>query len=126
MKDSATSGPGKIPANDVKAQATAAEHVNWQGSTPVTELHPEALTIRLTPREREVLTLLCQGLSNKAISRRLDIAVATVKVHVGNILRALDVSTRLEAVLLARCWDLTHDGGMGTPRGRPIPRRPRR
>jgi DNA-binding NarL/FixJ family response regulator len=120
MKDSADSGTGKTPPNDITMHA-AAEEARWQGSTPVTELHPEALTIRLTPREREVLALLCQGLSNKAISRRLDIAVATVKVHVGNILRALDVSTRLEAVLLARCWDLTHEGGK-----RQIPRRPRR
>ena len=122
MKDSDTSGQDK----DMTAQARMSQEADWQGSTPATEPHPEALKIRLTPREREVLELLCQGLSNKAISRRLDIAVATVKVHVGNILRALDVSTRLEAVLLARCWDLTHDGGMGAPRARHIPRRTQR
>lgn len=121
MKDSSTSGPDKSPARDATLQAASGDQGNWQGS-PISQLHPEALTIRLTPREREVLELLCQGLSNKAISRRLDIAVATVKVHVGNILRALDVSTRLEAVLLARCWDLTHDSGGH----RQIPRRSRR
>lgn len=116
MKDPTTSGQGK----DVTPQARMSEEGDWQGSTPM-GMHPEALTVRLTPREREVLALLCEGLSNKAISRRLDIAVATVKVHVGNILRALDVSTRLEAVLLARCWNLTNDGS--NPRQRQIPRR---
>jgi DNA-binding NarL/FixJ family response regulator len=119
MKDSNNSGQEK----DVSARAPMPQERDWQGSAAAAEPHPEALTIRLTPREREVLSLLCQGLSNKAISRRLDIAVATVKVHVGNILRALDVSTRLEAVLLARCWDLTNDGDAGMPRRRHIPRR---
>jgi DNA-binding NarL/FixJ family response regulator len=121
MKDSATSG------QDKGLQANVAEEPDWQRSASGTAPHPEALSVRLTPREREVLALLCEGLSNKAISRRLDIAVATVKVHVGNILRALDVSTRLEAVLLARCWNFTHDSGGAddAPRRRRIPGRPR-
>jgi DNA-binding NarL/FixJ family response regulator len=120
MKDTDTSGQGK----DMAAQARMTDEADWQGSKAASEPHPDALTVRLTPREREVLALLCQGLSNKAISRRLDIAVATVKVHVGNILRALDVSTRLEAVLLARCWDLTGDAGIARRQHIP-PRRPR-
>jgi DNA-binding NarL/FixJ family response regulator len=121
MTNSAASG------QDKGMQAKVAEEADWQGSASGTEPHPQASSVRLTPREREVLALLCEGMSNKAISRRLDIAVATVKVHVGNILRALDVSTRLEAVLLARCWDLTHDSGGadGAPPTRRIPGRPR-
>src|SRR5688500_12254723 len=110
MKDSAASRRAKTRLKDSPAP-TPHEDADWQGSTHTPQPHPEAVTVRLTPREREVLSLLCQGLSNKAIGRRLDIAVATVKVHVGNILRALDVSTRLEAVLLARCWDLVNDEG---------------
>ena len=124
MKDS-DERRGKSLLKDV-AEKTLPEDADWQGSAQVSRIHPEALSVRLTPRELEVLSLLCQGLSNKAISRRLDIAVATVKVHVGNILRALDVSTRLEAVLLARCWNLVHDTGAGTVRTRQIPRRAHR
>lgn len=56
----------------------------------------------LTPRQLEVLALLCEGLPNKLISRRLNIASGTVKVHVVQILRALNVSSRLQAVVAAR------------------------
>lgn len=66
----------------------------------------EAPHVHLTRREREVLALLCEGLPNKAIARRLRIAVGTVKVHVANIFRALHVTSRLEAVVRAHCWDL--------------------
>jgi two-component system, NarL family, nitrate/nitrite response regulator NarL len=54
--------------------------------------------VRLTPREREVLRLLDEGLSNKQISQRLCIEVATVKNHVHNILEKLSVHRRGEAV----------------------------
>jgi DNA-binding CsgD family transcriptional regulator len=56
----------------------------------------------LTPRQLEVLALLCEGLPNKLISRRLNIANGTVKVHVVQILRALNVASRLQAVVAAR------------------------
>jgi DNA-binding CsgD family transcriptional regulator len=60
--------------------------------------------IRLTPREVEVLSLLCEGLPNKLISRRLDISAATVKCHISRILTELGVSSRLQAVVAAsRC-----------------------
>ncbi|MCL4289870.1 MAG: hypothetical protein KJ051_06300 [Thermoleophilia bacterium] len=55
----------------------------------------------LTHREREVLQLLARGLSNREISRQLFIELSTTKVHVHNILRKLDVDTRLQAALLA-------------------------
>jgi DNA-binding NarL/FixJ family response regulator len=57
--------------------------------------------IHLTPRELEVLALLCEGLPNKVICRRLDISSGTVKVHIGNILRELGVASRLQAVIAA-------------------------
>lgn len=57
---------------------------------------------RLTPRQLEVLGMLCEGLSNKLIARRLDIASGTVKVHIVRILRALEAGSRLQAVLIAR------------------------
>lgn len=55
----------------------------------------------LTPREREVLDLLSEGLSNRRIADRLGIGERTVKFHVNAILGKLGVSTRTEAVVVA-------------------------
>lgn len=55
----------------------------------------------LTRRQLEVLELLCQGMTNKDISRTLGIGNATVKIHVSSILRALNVSSRLQASIAA-------------------------
>lgn len=52
--------------------------------------------VHLTAREREVVHLLGEGLSNKAIASRLDIAIHTVKSHVHNILEKLALRSRLE------------------------------
>ena len=57
---------------------------------------------RLTARERQVLALIDQGLSNKEIARGLCIEVATVKNHVHNILEKLQVNRRGEAAALLR------------------------
>src|ERR1700753_3543171 len=55
----------------------------------------------LTPRDLEVLRLLAHGLSNREISERLFIAETTVKFHVANIMRKLEVTRRSEAVYVA-------------------------
>lgn len=55
----------------------------------------------LTPREREVLALLAEGLSNKAIADRLDISEHTAKFHVNAVLAKLGVQRRTEAVVRA-------------------------
>lgn len=52
--------------------------------------------VRLTTREREVIDLLSEGLSNKEIAERLHLAVHTVKSHVHNILEKLALRSRLE------------------------------
>ena len=52
----------------------------------------------LTPRELEVLGLLAEGVSNKAIARRLGISVHTAKFHVGSLLDKLDAIGRTDAV----------------------------
>ncbi len=55
----------------------------------------------LTEREREVLSLLVEGLDNVAIAERLSVSRATVKTHVSNILAKLGAASRTEAVALA-------------------------
>lgn len=55
----------------------------------------------LTAREREVLALLAEGASNKAIARALSISVHTVKFHVASLSEKLGASGRLEAVAIA-------------------------
>lgn len=59
---------------------------------------------RLTTRQREVLTLVAKGLSNRQIARVLDIAEPTTKIHVSALMRVLGVRNRTEAAVLARAW----------------------
>lgn len=56
---------------------------------------------RLTYREIEVLELICQGMSNQAIAQKLFLSEKTVKNHLTNIFRKIDVSDRTQAVLYA-------------------------
>jgi DNA-binding NarL/FixJ family response regulator len=60
-----------------------------------------AATQPLTPRERDVLTCVCKGMSNKTIAREFGLAEKTVKTHVGHILAKLGVTDRTQAALLA-------------------------
>lgn len=56
----------------------------------------------LTAREREVLTLLSQGLSNRKIGEQLGVSEKTVKTHLGNVFVKLGVRDRTQAALLAK------------------------
>lgn len=55
----------------------------------------------LTPRERDVVDLIAEGLTNKEIGRRLEISPATVKAHVERIIGKLGVADRTQAAVLA-------------------------
>lgn len=62
---------------------------------------PPAPGIDLTEREREVLSLMIEGLNNTQIAGKLTVSPSTVKSHVSNILSKLGVASRTEAVTLA-------------------------
>jgi DNA-binding NarL/FixJ family response regulator len=63
----------------------------------------------ISPREREVFALLLDGLPNKLIAQRLGISEKTVKTHLTNIFRRIDVTDRVQAVLWAERQGLRHD-----------------
>jgi len=62
---------------------------------------PESLLNQLTGREREILSHLAQGQSNKAIARALNISQDTVKLHVRHVLAKLNLTSRVEAAVFA-------------------------
>ena len=80
---------------------------------------------QLTPRQLEVLALLCEGLPNKLIGRRLNIACGTVKIHVMQILRVLNVSSRLQAVVAVRSLGISYQSGDVKPMRRETVAAPR-
>ncbi len=58
-------------------------------------------SVRMTPREREVILLIAEGLSNKEIAQRLNVATHTVKSHVRNVMEKLTLHTRLQIAAYA-------------------------
>ncbi|MBV2235572.1 MAG: response regulator transcription factor [Sterolibacterium sp.] len=56
---------------------------------------------KLSPREREILGFLARGASNKEIARSLELAESTVKIHVQNILKKLNLLSRVQAAVYA-------------------------
>jgi len=75
------------------------------GFSPLIENDAHAF---LTPREIDVLAAISDGLTNKAIARRLGISLHTVKFHVEALFRKLDARTRTEAVAKAYEYGLRH------------------
>jgi NarL family two-component system response regulator LiaR len=93
---------------DELAQAIRAAHAGKSTLAPEalqvlvqTAAEPPAPQFDLTPREKEVLALLVEGLSNPEIAERLVVTRSTAKAHVSNILSKLGVSNRAEAIRVA-------------------------
>ena len=97
---------GVLPAAATPAQVAAAAAALAEGLTvriPGARERPgfappEPSRALLTPREVEILALVGQGLSNKAIARRLGISAHTVKYHLESVFAKLAVNSRAEAV----------------------------
>ena len=73
-------------------------HISARAATRLAEHTPRT---SLSPRELEVLHLIAEGLRNKEIGAKLDIAEDTVKIHIKNIFAKLEVIDRTEAVVVA-------------------------
>jgi two-component system, NarL family, response regulator LiaR len=86
-------------AGQVRLAPEAAARLMREVRTPAPG--PEALPEPLTERETEVLKLIARGKANKQVARELFVAVSTVKTHVNNLYRKLDVSSRTQAALYA-------------------------
>jgi DNA-binding NarL/FixJ family response regulator len=78
---------------------------------------------RLTPKEREVLSLLMDGRQTRQIAEQLDVADVTVRTHLSNIYRKLNARNRTEAVGLVRTYADDHGEGEGDGEGA-APREP--
>jgi two-component system, NarL family, nitrate/nitrite response regulator NarL len=80
--------------------------------TPLFQVPPAPATSNtsnlpaLTPRERDIVRILSRGASNKDIARELDLAESTVKIHVRNVLRKLNLSSRVQIAIHALAREL--------------------
>ncbi|HCQ46553.1 MAG TPA: DNA-binding response regulator [Achromobacter sp.] len=91
-----------VAALDAINDASPPLHRSAAGGDAPTTQDEAALLRTLTPRQQEVLRLMCDGLRNKEISERLSMTEKTVKTHVSAILAALGVLNRTQATLVAR------------------------
>jgi len=93
-----------LKGNNVVARELVGSLARLVGGTGVpapAAPRPPAPFAELTPREREILGCIADGMSNKMIARALDITDGTVKLHVKAILRKLGMRSRVEAAVVA-------------------------
>jgi len=95
---------GALEGHNVVARelvGSLARLVGGKGGPAPAAPRPLAPFAELTPREREILECIADGMSNKMIARALDITDGTVKLHVKAILRKLGMRSRVEAAVAA-------------------------
>lgn len=96
----------------VEAIETVMQDASWFSQTLIEKLAnakrvntrrlPSASFTDLTARERDVLGLICEGLADKEIAARLNLALNTIRNHVATVYSKLDVHSRAEAIVWAR------------------------
>ena len=84
-----------------------------ENAQPILFTTRDTIAPQLSPREKSILQCLIEGYSNKSIARKIDIAEATVKVHVKAILRKIRVQNRTQAAI----WGMNHGGLAGSGNG---------
>jgi len=104
----ALSGNFRLPAGDYDHAAAS----GFGEAMADFAVDPQSSIRFLTPRQRQVLTLLAEGKSNKEIAGDLRLAEGTVKLHVTAILKALNVNNRTRAVVAASQLGLTRSEAM--------------
>jgi DNA-binding NarL/FixJ family response regulator len=90
----ASAAQGLVTLHPSSVEILLGDHSGWGGTFSDSSVEP------LTPREIEILEMLAEGISNKAIAQRLQVSEHTVKFHVSSIFSKLDVESRTEAVTL--------------------------
>ena len=75
--------------------------IDRMGSQPAHDTAGEARVEDLTPRQRQVLGLIAEGLSNREIASRLTVEESTIRTHVKRVLMKLDLRDRVHAVIFA-------------------------
>lgn len=68
---------------------------------------------RLTPRERQIVAMVCRGLKNTQIGTELGVSNATIRLHIGNIHRKLSTTSKVDLVLMLWQWACRDGGGAG-------------
>ena len=91
-----------VRGEQICSSRIAASLLRWISTTSRTGARPRGRMPSLTAREEQVVRLICTGLSNKEISRRLNIGLATTKSHVHNLLAKLELERRAQVVRWSR------------------------
>lgn len=100
LRDRIATVLGRLDGVELVAAGEDADAAIVAADSPVREIEAREgeRDVALTPRELEVLALLAEGASNKAIARRLGISTHTAKFHVASLIEKLDAVGRTDAV----------------------------
>jgi two-component system nitrate/nitrite response regulator NarL len=93
-----TAGESVVSPEMTSKLVSAFQAGQGAASAPVPAIDTDPIH-SLSPREREILSLIAKGASNKEVARDLGIAEATVKIHVQHILRKLNLNSRVQAAV---------------------------